>query len=110
MSESVLLEAERVVAQRMDCYGAPFDNHSATADYWKTYIFREFGVVVPLGPEHVCWMNVLQKISREHNEALRDNKTDVAGFVKNVQMVEEERQRRALEDAIDIPVRRPISA
>lgn len=105
------MEAERIAStDRQDLYGHPLDNHSATADYWRTYIFREFGVQVPLQAEHVCWMNVLQKISREHNEATRDNKTDVAGYVKNVQMIEEERKVRADEDVHEIPIRRCASA
>ncbi len=89
-SESVLQEADRITQERGEVYGPPIENHSCTAELVLAYLKRKYGTA-SFDAEDVCWFNVLQKISREANQSKRDNRVDIAGFVKNLDEV-----RRAL--------------
>lgn len=86
---SVLQDAMSAVngARQMD-YGHPLDNHTRTADLWSTYLG------VPITAEQVCFLNILQKVSRAMNAVTRDGLVDIAGYAQNVQMIRDERQRR----------------
>ncbi len=109
MSESILVEAQRIVhGDRNADYGHPLDNHTKTAEAFAWYIASKYGITVPLTAEDVCWFNVLQKIARECNLPKRDNKTDVAGYTANVQMIEDERERRAVGTCSAVPTLRHI--
>lgn len=95
MSETILEEAARITsADRNKDYGTPLDNHAATAAFWRLWFRRKYGIDVPVDAEDVCWCNVLQKISREANAKKRDNLVDVAGYVRNVELVQDERHTR----------------
>lgn len=86
---SVLSEAYQIVhGKRGEDYGAPLDNHSRTAAFWSTYL----GMTIT--PEQVCFLNMLQKISRSMNALTRDSLVDLAGYAANVEMVQLERERR----------------
>lgn len=93
---TIFEEAEALVSGvRREKYGHPLDNHSATATMWRTYLERKFGHTIDLSAEDVCWLNVLQKIVREANSEQHDNLVDVAGFTRNVELVQEERVVRS---------------
>lgn len=84
---SVLREAERIVdGPRRDDYGTPLANHSRTAALWSAYLG------VPITPRQVCMLNVLQKVSRDAHAPKKDNLVDIAGYVRNAQLVEWESQ------------------
>jgi hypothetical protein len=94
--ETILDEASRIVSgARRDTYGHPLDNHGATAEMVSAYLRRKYGLPVALDAEDVCWFNVLQKCSRAANVQTRDTLTDVAGYARNLEMIGEERARRA---------------
>lgn len=86
-SVTVADEAAEAVQDRLVSYGHPIDNHGCTASLWRTYLHRRYGLEVPIDTEDVCWLNVLQKISRHANERKRDNQVDVIGFTLNAELV-----------------------
>lgn len=89
MNETVLEEAQRCVdGARQEDYGHPYDNHGRTARFWSTYLGIE------ITPEQVCFLNILQKISREMNKPTRDNLVDICGYARNTEMIHVERERR----------------
>lgn len=94
-SSSVLAEASKVVhGERQHAYGHPLDNHGCTAELWTAYLRRKHGVALTLSPEDVCWLNVLQKVSRQANRPKEDNLVDAVGYILNVEMIDAERERR----------------
>lgn len=89
-SKTILDEAHLAVeGARGRDYGHPLDNHSRTAALWAVYLGR------PVTPEDVCFLNMLQKIARCMNSVTRDGLVDLAGYARNVEMVQQERERRA---------------
>lgn len=96
---NILEEANGLIhGARNKEYGHPLDNHSTTAAFWNTYIaaLRRRGKTL-LDAEDVCWLNVLQKVSREATTGARkrDTAVDVAGYAGNVEMNRDEMARRA---------------
>lgn len=88
--ETILQEADRIVSHdRGQDYGHPLDDFSKTALMWSAI----FGIDVQ--PEQVPLAMIAVKISRELNRPKRDNLVDVAGYAKTLDMVHEERARRA---------------
>jgi len=97
MNENILQEADRITAaDRNKDYGSPFVNHSCTAALWSTWLARRFDVVLPLTATDVCFLNILQKVSRAGNSAKvkRDTIVDLAGFSRNIEMSQDEAERR----------------
>ena len=93
---SVLDEAATIVnGDRQTHYGHPYDNHGCTAALWTAWLNRRHGVAVELTAEDVCWLNILQKTSREANAEKRDNVIDTVGYAVNIDMIQAERKRRA---------------
>lgn len=90
MRTSILQDAQAVVhGARAEDYGHPLDNHGLTAALWSAFL------QVEVGPEDVCFLNILQKIARTaHGRITRDTLVDVAGYAANVEMVLQERGRR----------------
>lgn len=82
-----LSEVGAVVSKKADgrgrYYGDPATNHQATADFWRVYVRRKYGVDLPLTGRDVVWMNILQKTSRDANREKRDNLLDTAGYAEN---------------------------
>jgi hypothetical protein len=94
--ESVLEEAQRLVnGARGSDYGHPLDNHTATAELFAIYCERKYGMRILFDADDVCWFNILQKCSRDANAPKRDNLVDVSGYAENIQIVRDERGRRA---------------
>lgn len=103
MSETILQEAQRLVhGDRQTDYGHPLDDFSKTATMWAAILG------FPVSAEQVGLCMIAVKISRQCNRPKRDNLTDAAGYAATVQMVIEERERRAVEAGIDTP--RPFAA
>jgi len=96
--KTILTEADEVTSgDRNKSYGPPLDNHACTAALWIAYLKRKHGIDVPLTVRDVCWLNVLQKISRDANTEKRDNLIDVCGWARNIEMAEEELKQRGKE-------------
>ena len=90
MTESTLEEAQRLVhGNRGEDYGHPLDDFTKTARMWAVIL----GCDVSAEQVGLCMACV--KISRQMNRPKRDNMVDLAGYAETVQMVIEERQRRA---------------
>ena len=87
---NILQEADEITEGKRNVdYGHPFINHGQTADMWTAFLKAKLKSGASFTPAEVCWMNILQKISRETNKPKRDNKVDIAGFARNVEMIEE---------------------
>lgn len=94
MSESILEEAQRIVhGPRRETYGHPFLNHSRTAAFWSAYLG------IPITPEQVCMLNILQKVARSMTQTTRDTLVDIAGFAANVELVQDRRASLTSEQA-----------
>ena len=84
---NVARDAEAAVEDRMRSYGHPADNHACTAALWSAWLERRHGFRLELTAADVCWLNVLQKLSREAHSREPDNIVDVIGFAINAEMV-----------------------
>lgn len=103
LTESTLEEAQRIVhGVRPETYGHPLDNHGTTSEMMSAFLFRKYGIRVPLQAEDTAVWNILQKVSREANLGKRDNRVDGAGYFENIQMIVDERERRR-EDRDEVP-------
>lgn len=90
--ETILEEAQRLVhGARQTDYGHPLDDFTKTAAMWSAILGT------PVTAEQVGLCMIAVKISRQCNLPKRDNMTDAAGYAATVQMVVEERARRATE-------------
>lgn len=88
--ETILQEAQRLTTgDRQEAYGHPLDDFSKTAAMWSVIIGA------PVSAEQVALCMVAVKISRELNAPKRDNLVDGAGYFNCLQMLREERARRA---------------
>ena len=82
-------ETEKLVRDRGEDYGKPSDNHGRTAKLWSAYL-SGMGVSVKLRPADVCFLNILQKISRSQHKLTDDTIADIAGYAANIAEMEEE--------------------
>lgn len=101
---NILEEANSIVhGARNQAYGHPLDNHGLTARYWTVYLQAKakdddfLGDFLEFTAEDVCFLNILQKIARAQNgvDLNRDSLVDIAGYSANVEMILEERKKRA---------------
>lgn len=95
---NILQEADQITSgDRNRQYGDPLDNHGTTAMLWSTWLYRRHGFLGTLTAEDVCFLNILQKVSRGANGSAvkRDTITDIAGFARNIEMVGAARALRA---------------
>lgn len=81
------LAEEAVSGARQEHYGHPRDNHACTANLWRVWLHRRFGVDVPITAVDVCHLNILQKASRAANVTTLDTLVDYAGFARNIDMI-----------------------
>jgi hypothetical protein len=83
---------QKIVEERGAAYGPPSENHARTARLWGAYLEskREGGMIFPITPNDVCFLNILQKIARCMSEAgtAEDTLQDIQGFVENILIME----------------------
>lgn len=80
---TVLDKASAIVdGARRESYGTPRENHERTAAMWSAYL----GVVITA--RQVCMLNILQKVSRDAHRSGEDNLIDIAGYVRNIELLD----------------------
>jgi hypothetical protein len=90
-SETVCQEADRLVSgDRGSAYGHPLDNFTHTGRLWAPILGLD-----EVTPEQVALCMIGVKLSRECHKSKRDNATDIAGYAKCLDLVREEKARRA---------------
>ena len=93
---NILQQADELIhGDRQKDYGHPLDNHKTTAELWSAYLKKVTGKEIDLSPEDVCVLNILQKVSRGGHRITRDTIIDIAGYAGNMEMIQNERKRRA---------------
>lgn len=94
-SESILEEAQRLTGgDRQSDYGHPLDDFSKVTGMAMALWGR--GPQTPR--EHAIYM-CLVKIAREVNKPKRDNRVDLAGYARTIDMIDEEEAKRAASKA-----------
>lgn len=89
-SETAVQEAQRLVhGDRGDSYGHPLDDYTKTAALWSVILGTD------VTPEKAILCMVAVKVSREMHKPKRDNRVDICGYAECLQMVHDERARRA---------------
>ena len=69
---------------RQEDYGHPIHDHTRTAKMWSAILGTE------VTAEQVCLCMVALKLSRQCNKPKRDNIVDACGYLRNVEMIQEE--------------------
>jgi hypothetical protein len=86
LMKALLDKAKDIVSgSRNKAYGNPADNHGCTARMWTAYLSRKLGQPVAITARDVCFMNILQKCSREAHWSQMENALDVAGYAANAE-------------------------
>jgi hypothetical protein len=107
---NILEEAAKVVdGPRQADYGTPIENHKRTADLLTAYLKGKYGFVYVLTPEDVCFLNILQKVSRGINGLTRDTLVDIAGYARNIEIIQDA-ERRAWKEYPITEFERPVHA
>jgi Domain of unknown function (DUF6378) len=79
---NILQEADKITGgDRHDSYGHPRADFTRTAILWSAFL----GITIT--PEQVPLMMILLKVSREANKHKRDNLTDIAGYARTREML-----------------------
>jgi hypothetical protein len=92
--ESVCQEADRLVSgERQNDYGHPLDNFNKVAGLFSAFLGDK--LKEPVTADEAGLLLVLLKVAREGNAPKRDNLVDIAGYAKVVELIQEERARRA---------------
>lgn len=92
VDESVLYEAQRLITNdRNNAYDHPLDNFNRIAKGWSVIFGNN------ITEEQVALAMTWVKICREVHKHSRDNIVDGAGYLGTLQMVIDERERRANE-------------
>jgi hypothetical protein len=87
---TILEEAQQLVhGDRQQAYGHPIDNFTRIGQMWSAILGA------PVSAEQVGLCMAALKLARQCNRPKRDNLVDAAGYAATVQMVVEERERRA---------------
>lgn len=96
--ESTLAEADRLVnGPRQESYGHPLDNFTNIARLWQAYLDNQgrADADFTLMAEDVALMMDLLKVAREAEHPKRDNRVDGPGYWATLDLVVQERARRA---------------
>lgn len=94
-SETILEEAGRLTSgERNNDYGHPLDDFSRSAAMWSAILS------IPVTPEQVGLCMIALKLARHCHAPKRDNLTDAAGYARAIEMIGQERQRRARRDGM----------
>lgn len=81
---TVLEEAAAVTSgPRREKYGHPRENFTKIATIWSVILG------IPVTPEQVAPCMIGTKIARETNVPDRDNIVDIAGYARNIEMLNE---------------------
>lgn len=91
--ETICQEADRLVSHdRGNDYGHPLEDFGRTGSLWGP-ILSEWAKTTegdePISPELVGLCMIALKISREINRPKRDNRVDIAGYAKCLEMINE---------------------
>lgn len=93
--ETICQEADRLVAvDRGKDYGHPLEDFSRTGSLWGPILSdwaKETNGDDPISAELVGLCMIALKISREINRPKRDNRVDIAGYAKCLEMINEKR-------------------
>jgi hypothetical protein len=92
-SETICQEADRLVSHdRGNDYGHPLEDFGRTGSLWAPILSgwaRTTEGDEPISPELVGLCMIALKISREINRPKRDNRVDIAGYAKCLEMINE---------------------
>ena len=95
-NETILQEAQRLVhGDRNAAYGHPVDDMDRSGAMVTAILGEMLKPGCEVKAEQMCLIMQAVKISRETNRPKRDNRTDGAGYWECLDMVHEERERRA---------------
>lgn len=84
----ILQEADKVAgADRSRDYGHPYHNHRRIAEIWSVQL--EQILKRPIAPREVALMMIGLKLAREIQTPKHDNKIDMAGYVKCLDMIDQ---------------------
>ncbi len=90
--KSVCLEAHELTnGARRESYGHPLDDYTRTVGLYFAWKGRH---TVETAEDGACWM-ICVKMSREANVPDRENRVDACGYWNCLDMIIEERKRRA---------------
>lgn len=100
-AETILEEAGRLTSgDRNADYGHPLDDYSKTGMIWGALLHAwsiesaKSKTPIPVPPELACLCMTGVKLSREVNKSKRDNLVDGAGYLRLVEMIQDEREKR----------------
>lgn len=84
---------QAVDGERGESYGPPQVNHERTAILWTAYLEAKYGTLIgempALSTADVCYMNILQKMSRDMHAPKEDNIVDQVGYLINIAKLRE---------------------
>jgi len=84
-NENILQEADRLTSSdRAKAYGPVKDNFERIAGMWTAYTGHQFKA------RDVAMMMIMVKISRDTFKPKRDNLTDIAGYARTGEMIDEQ--------------------
>lgn len=102
--ETILQESQRLVGgDRGADYGHPLDDYNKTGMIWGALLHKwakeaaKSSAPLPVPADLACLMMVGVKLSRHVNRRKRDNLVDAAGYLRCVEMCEDESARRLAE-------------
>lgn len=85
---NILEKADEITkGQRKHDYGSAEVNHTRTANLWNTYLTAKYNTSIELTAEDICYLNILQKITRDMQKAKSDNLVDIAGYARNIEII-----------------------
>lgn len=80
--KSTLEEAEAIITDRMRSYGPPKDHFELVSKLWGPILNRD------ISPSQVAMCMIALKLARECHRQNRDNKVDMAGYVRILEILE----------------------